>query len=100
MAKEEKIDAGPKGRKAVALKYTKGEDEVPLVVGKGRGLLAEKIIAIAEEKGISIVEDADLVEILSRLDINQEIPEETYFLVAEILAFVYRTNKRYSEQLR
>lgn len=83
------------GKKAVALRYKKGKDKTPQIIGKGRGLLAEKIIALAEEHGITVLEDADLVEVLSQLNINQEIPEETYLVVAEILAFVYRTNEKY-----
>lgn len=87
-------------KKAVALKYDKATDAAPKLIGKGMGLLAEKIIALAKEQGIPIQEDADLVEVLSRLKLNQEIPPETYVLVAEILAFVYRTNKSYTPPRR
>lgn len=87
-------------KKAVALKYDKERDAAPKVVGKGAGLMADRIIALAEEHGIPIQADADLVEVLSRLNLNQEIPPETYVLVAEILAFVYRTNKSYTPPKR
>jgi len=83
-------------KKAVALKYDREQDTAPRIVGKGVGTIAEKIIAIAKEHGIPIQPDSDLVEILSRLDLNQEIPPETYVLVAEILAFIYRTNQSYT----
>ncbi|HET97864.1 MAG TPA: FhlB domain-containing protein, partial [Desulfurivibrio alkaliphilus] len=65
----------------------------PRMVAKGSGLLAERLIELAREYQIPIHQDADLTEILSRLDLNQEIPPETYLLVAEILAFIYRTNQ-------
>ena len=64
------------------------------MVVKGAGELAEKIIALAKEHGIPIQEDADLVEILAKLDLNADIPPDTYLVVAEILAFVYRANSK------
>ncbi len=83
-------------KKAVALKYDKEKDAAPRLVGKGVGQVAEAIIALAKEHGIPIQPDSDLVEVLSRLKLNQEIPPETYVLVAEILAFIYRTNQSYT----
>ncbi len=85
-------------KKAVALRYDRGDGSAPKVVGKGQGLLAQKIIDLAAEHGIPIQSDADLVEILSLLNLNEEIPPEAYIMVAEILAFVYRTNQSYSPQ--
>ncbi len=87
-------------KKAVALKYDRERDHAPKVVGKGVGSVAEKIIALAKEHGIPIQLDSDLVEILSRLNLNQEIPPETYVLVAEILAFIYRANQSYTPPKR
>jgi len=83
-------------QKAVALRYDQGRDSAPRVVGKGQGPLAQKILDLATEYGIPVHSDADLVEILSLLNLNEEIPPETYVLVAEVLAFVYRTNHSYS----
>jgi len=83
-------------KKAVALRYDRGNNSAPKVVGKGQGLLAQRILDLAAEHGIPVHPDADLVEILSLLNLNEEIPPETYVLVAEILAFVYRTNQSYS----
>ncbi|MBU0479538.1 MAG: EscU/YscU/HrcU family type III secretion system export apparatus switch protein [Proteobacteria bacterium] len=82
-------------KKAVALRYDPARDPAPVVVGKGLNLLAEKIIALAEEHNIPIHEDSDLVEVLSRLDLMAEIPPSAYVLVAEVLAFIYRTNEKY-----
>jgi flagellar biosynthesis protein len=81
-------------RDAVALKYTNGEDHAPKVIAKGKGELAEKIIEIARSSGIPIREDKNLVKVLSTLDLYQEIPEELYRAVAEILAFIYSLNKK------
>ncbi len=84
--------------KAVALRYDKESNRAPVVIGKGEGLIAERIIALAREHDIPVHADADLLEILSRLKINEEIPPETYILVAEILAFIYRANEKYQPE--
>jgi flagellar biosynthesis protein len=85
---------------AVALRYKPVEDVAPKVVAKGRGLIAERIIAIAEEYGIPIHEDPSLVEVLGKLDLGMEIPPELYRVVAEILAFVYRMDRRWKQERR
>jgi flagellar biosynthesis protein len=84
-------------KKAVALRYDQEKDAAPTVVGKGIGRLAERLLEIARAHDIPIHEDADLVEVLARLELNEQIPESTYFIVAEILAFVYRTNRTYQK---
>lgn len=83
-------------KKAVALKYNPQNDSSPKIIGKGSGLIAEKIVQLAEEHGIPLHHDSDLVEILSCLKLYEEIPPETYVIVAEILAFIYRTNKSFT----
>lgn len=80
-------------KKAAALKYKQGEDNAPRLIAKGSGKVAEKIIEIAKEHGIYIKEDKLLIDILSSLDIYEEIPPELYRAVAEILAFIYSLNK-------
>lgn len=75
--------------KAAALKYNAQTDSAPVVKAKGAGAMAEKIIQTAREHNVPIKEDADLVELLVQLDLDQEIPPEMYKIVAEILAFVY-----------
>jgi len=81
-------------QKAVALRYEPERDRAPKLVAKGQGHLAEKIIELARQHHIPVREDKNLVQILSRLDLNQEIPAEVYKAVAEILAFVYRLANR------
>ncbi|WP_028545138.1 EscU/YscU/HrcU family type III secretion system export apparatus switch protein [Paenibacillus taiwanensis] len=83
-----------KRAKAVALTYQPGQSEAPVVVAKGQGLIAEQILSKAKENGVPIQEDASLVEVLSKLDIDQQIPAELYQLVAEVLTFIYRSDQR------
>lgn len=95
MIQRKRLDKQIRQKKAVALRYDEDKDPSPKVIGKGIGPLAEKLLELAHEHKIPIHEDADLVEVLSRLELNEEIPESTYFVVAEILSFVYRTNQKY-----
>ena len=81
-------------KKAVALKYNREKDTAPRVTAKGPGLIAEKILELAEKEGIPIAEDPDLVTALAQLDFYNEIPPELYRAVAEILAFAYRVNNK------
>ena len=82
-------------KKAVALGYDKAKNSAPKVIAKGKGLLAEKIIELAREHGIHTYTDPDLVEVLSAVEVDNEIPKELYRAVAEVLAFVYRLNSSY-----
>ena len=82
-------------RQAVALKYLPKADRAPKVTAKGSGLVAERIVELAKQHGIPIQEDPALVQILAQLDFYQEIPPSVYGVVAEILAFIYRMNKKY-----
>ncbi len=88
------MDSKNKRKKAIALRYDKERDNAPKVTAKGEGIIAKRIIELAKEAGVPIKEDHDLVEILSKLEINQEIPPETYVVVAQILAWVYQLNSR------
>jgi flagellar biosynthesis protein len=76
-------------RKAVALGYDKDKDAAPRVTAKGEGYVADKIIELADKSGVQLYEDAALVEVLSAVDLEQEVPEELYKAVAEVLAFIY-----------
>jgi len=81
--------------KAVALRYDMEKDEVPVVVAKGQGFIAEKIKKVAKESGVPLKEDRELADYLMALGLYEEIPTELYAVVAEILAFIYRMDKRY-----
>lgn len=73
---------------AVALAYQTGE-LAPKVVAKGRGLIAEQIIARAREHGVHIHESKELVALLMQVDLDRHIPPELYRAVAELLAWLY-----------
>jgi FlhB-like protein len=75
---------------AVAIKYDKEGKSAPRVVAKGQRLWAQKIKDIAKEKGIPILRNVSLAAALNKLDLGQEIPEDLYDAVAEILQFVYQ----------
>jgi flagellar biosynthesis protein len=81
-------------RQAVALRYKRGEDDAPKIAAKGKGYLAEKILEIARAHKVPIREDKNLIQVLSRLELEQEIPPEVYRAVAEILSFIYRLSRR------
>jgi flagellar biosynthesis protein len=77
---------------AVAIEYDRATDDAPRVTASGKGAIAEQILAIAFERGIKVREDADLVEILSLVEVDSPIPLEAFATVAEILALVYQAN--------
>lgn len=81
-------------KKAVALKYAPGKTSAPTVVAKGKGHMADAILKKAQDNGVPVQEDASLVEVLSKLDLDQEIPPELYHLVAEVLSFIYRSDQK------
>jgi flagellar biosynthesis protein len=86
-------DVQAKRKQAVALRYQAGLMEAPTVIAKGKGYIAENILKQAKEHHIPVQEDPSLVEVLGKLDLNQQIPPELYQVVAEILAFVYRLDR-------
>ncbi|MFQ5618943.1 MAG: EscU/YscU/HrcU family type III secretion system export apparatus switch protein [Rhodospirillales bacterium] len=77
---------------AVALAYEPESEFAPKVVAGGRGSIAEKILEIAFAHDIKVREDADLAQLLSAIDIDDEIPVEAFAAVSEILAYVYRAS--------
>ncbi|MFQ5715989.1 MAG: EscU/YscU/HrcU family type III secretion system export apparatus switch protein [Nitrospinales bacterium] len=88
----------PKLKSAVVLKYNAETNPAPKVTAKGKGLIGEKIIALARENNIPIKKDPDLVQLLSQVDVGQAIPSSLYQVVAELLAFVYEVNKEYQNK--
>lgn len=81
--------------KAVALRFDREIDEVPVVVAKGKGLIAERIREVARESGVPVREDSELADYLMALDLYEEIPPELYAVIAEVLAFIYRMDKKF-----
>lgn len=78
---------------AVALKYAPG-DMAPKVVAKGRGLIAEEIIARAREHGVFVHESPELVTLLSQVDLDEHIPPSLYVAVAELLSWLYQVEQK------
>ena len=78
---------------AVALTYTHGES-APRVVAKGRGLIAQEIIARAREAGVFVHESPELVSLLMQVDLDERIPPTLYVAVAELLAWLYKVEQR------
>jgi len=79
----------PPVQKAVALKYDMEKDSAPNLVAKGKGQTATNIIKLANEHDIPIKKDEDLVELLSQIDVDKEIPGSMYKAVAEVFSFIY-----------
>lgn len=80
-------------KKAAALGYQHGQQSAPRVIAKGRGKIAEKIVTLANEHQVPLVEDRNLVELLEALDVDTQIPAELYQAVAEVLVFIYQLNQ-------
>jgi len=80
-------------KKAVALKYDMKKDKAPKVIAKGKGETAKNIIKIAKKKGIPIQEDKDLVEMLSKIELDREIPPNLYKAVAEVFIFLHKMTR-------
>lgn len=78
---------------AVALKYAPG-DSAPRVVAKGRGLIADGIIARAREHGVYVHESPELVTLLQQVDLDDHIPPALYVAVAELLAWLYQVEQQ------
>jgi flagellar biosynthesis protein len=82
------------GQQAVALVYEHG-DFAPKVVAKGRGVVAEQIIARAKEHGIFVHESKELVSLLMRVDLDDQIPSALYQAIAELLVWLYALEHDY-----
>lgn len=85
-------------KRAVALRYEPQRQQAPKVVAKGRGFVAENILAAAQKNAIPVYQNKSLVNMLMALELDREIPPELYRTVAEVLAYVYRIDKRHQNQ--
>ncbi len=80
-------------RTAVAIRYDIDKDAAPVVLAAGKGPVAEEILRIAEDNKIPLFEDRKLAQLLSKIEIDTEVPAELYVLVAEILAFIFKLDQ-------
>lgn len=83
---------------AIALRYANG-DAAPVVVAKGRGLLAEEIIRRARDAGVFVHESRELVSLLMQVDLDQHIPPALFVAVAQLLAWIYRVDATAAERV-
>lgn len=83
----------PQQKRAVALRYDPSSEGAPKVVAKGKGRTAQQILDLAQKNAVPVRQDANLVQVLSRLNLDQEIPPEVYRAVAAILAFLHKVNR-------
>ncbi|MEK6202223.1 MAG: EscU/YscU/HrcU family type III secretion system export apparatus switch protein [Desulfobulbaceae bacterium] len=85
-----------------AIIYDADKGSAPRIAASGKGEIARKIIETAREAGVYIQEDPDLVELLAKIPLGQEIPTELYRTVAEVevLAFVYKVNEQFKNKLK
>ncbi len=79
---------------AVALRYRPEIDSAPIVLAKGQDELALRIVKVAEEAGVKVMENVPLARALyAQAEINEEIPQELYGAVAEVLVYIFRINE-------
>jgi len=81
-------------QKAAALRYNDKKEKAPRVVAKGEGEAAKNIIKIAELNNLPIKKDEDLIELLSKVELDREVPEALYKAVAEVFSFIYKTTNK------
>ena len=81
-------------KKALSLEYDSNLNSAPKVTAKGQGEVAKKIIKLAKENNIPIKKDEDLVELLSKVELDKEVPENMYKAVAEIFSYIYKVTKK------
>ena len=82
--------------KAVAIEYRK---DAPVIIARAGGELVKKMLKIAEHKNITIYKDADLTEVLYRLETGDEIPEKLFGAVAAVMAYCYRVNDSFKNKI-
>ena len=80
-------------KKAIALRYSAEKENAPRLLAKGIDRSAENIIKIAELHNIPIQKDEDLVELLSKVELDNEVPDNLYKTVAELFSFLYKMSK-------
>jgi flagellar biosynthesis protein len=83
-----------RGLLAIALRYKRETDSAPMVVAKGQGLTARKILDLAQENNVPIHEDPVLSQLMKDIDLDQPIPPELYEAVAKVLTFVYAVDRK------
>jgi flagellar biosynthesis protein len=91
-------DDKDKMTQAAALKYNAQDDSAPYIVALGSGHVAKKMVEAAQENHIQVVQDQKLSAVLAKMSVGDEIPEELYKVVAEILVFVNNMDSKYGSR--
>ena len=86
-------------REAVGLRYASDGNSAPRVIARGRGELAERILAVAEEHGVPVRRDPDLLQLLAVSQVGDEIPTEVYGAVAQLISFLWGLNAQGADEL-
>ncbi|MDF1874515.1 EscU/YscU/HrcU family type III secretion system export apparatus switch protein [Sulfurimonas sp. SAG-AH-194-I05] len=81
-------------QKAAALRYDVKQENAPRLLARGEGKAAENIIKIAELHNLPIQKDEDLMELLSKVEIDKEVPDNLYKAVAEVFSFIYKNTRK------
>lgn len=80
---------------AVALRYKPDQDDAPIVLAKGQDNIALRIVQIAEENKVAVIENVPLARALyAQAELNQMIPPELYGAVAEVLVYIFKLNDK------
>lgn len=83
---------------SIAIRYERDVDSAPIVIAKGADILAMKIREIAKENNIPIIENKPLARMIYKdVDVDEEVPEDMYGAVAQVLVAVYKINNRYKK---
>lgn len=86
-------------KQATALKYDIQSEGAPEVVATGSGEIAEEIVRVAEESGVSVYKDPTLAKALGQLELGSLVPPELYKAVAEVLVFVYSLDQAHKKEI-
>ncbi len=86
--------------KAVAIQYDPETDAAPVLTAAGQGYMAQRILEIAEQNDIPIVQNKEAADLLSQLSVGDAIPPALYQVVAEILIFITETDDKAAKKFR
>ena len=88
------------GKKALAISYNEEECDAPVSAAFGIGHIADNIVSIAREAGVSVVEDSNTASMFSKISVGDEIPEEMYEAVGSIILYISELDRKYGQQAK
>lgn len=87
-------------QEAVAIRYDRDKEDAPRVIAKGKGVVAEQLLAIARRHAVPVYQNQTVTQLLMAVELDREIPPELYQAVANVLAYIYRLDGRVGEKTR